>query len=331
MNTNEKNPLKVGLIGCGWMGSMHAEAWMRMKDTATLAAIADRNTERAGELAALCDARVYADAKEMLANESLDVVDICTPTSLHAPFLLMAMDYVRDIVVEKPLCLTVEETDTLLAAQEKTGTRVQVAHISRFNPEYEYLANAVHSKKYGKLLSAQLYRLSPPPLWMRGFDDESFTGGMALDFHIHDVDFVRYLMGGTDPDALFSHGAVHEDGVIRHIWTAYHYGDARLFTEASWYHPTNVRGFTVKLEEATLILEGGTLTVYPKEGEPFVPALPKISDAPVPTFPDKIFYELSHFADAILKNGAPLVSLADAAGAIRLAKREIAMVKEAQR
>ena len=42
MNTNEKNPLKVGLIGCGWMGSMHAEAWMRMVGKATLAAIADR-------------------------------------------------------------------------------------------------------------------------------------------------------------------------------------------------------------------------------------------------------------------------------------------------
>ena len=320
--------LKVGLIGCGYMGSMHAEAWMRMTDKVRLVAVADRNTERVTELVSPVGAHVYADAEEMLRCEVLDVVDICTPTSLHAPMILKAMDHVRDIVVEKPLCLTAEETDLLLEAQMKKGTRVQVAHVARFNPEYEYLAETVQDGRYGKLLSAQFSRLSPPPLWMHGFDDESFTGGMALDFHIHDVDFVRYLMGNADPDALYSHGTVHTDGVIRHLWSAYHYGDTRLFTEASWYYPLRTRGFCAKLEKATLILEHEVLTVYPNDGDAFVPALRKISDAPTPTFTDKIHYELSCFADAILRDAPAVVSLRDAAGAIRLAKREIAQIKE---
>lgn len=328
MKNSTSVPLKVGLIGCGYIGTMHADAWMRMSGKATLVAVAERNAERTKVLAEK-GVRIYADAAEMFKSETLDVVDICLPTALHTPLILTAMEHVRDIITEKPLCLSAEEADLLLEAEKKTGARVQVAHIARFNPEYEYLAEAVHDGRYGRLLSAQLYRLSPPPLWMRGFDDESFTGGMALDFHIHDVDFVRFLMGGNDPDALFSHGIVHTDGVIRHIWTAYHYGQARLFTEASWYHPINTRGFCAKLEKASIVLEGNTLTVYPKEGEPFTPTLRKISETDTPTFPDKIFYELSLFADAVLRDGEQVVSLADAAAAIRLAKKEISLIKEA--
>lgn len=320
--------LKVGLIGCGFMGATHAAAWMKLSDRATLVAVADSNTARAEETVASARTRVYADAMEMLEKESLDVVDICLPTAYHADMLVKAMDYVQDIIVEKPLCLTAEEADMLVATQEEKGVRVQVAHVARFNPEYEYLAATKESGMYGRLLTAHFKRLSPPPLWMRGFDDEKVSGGMALDFHVHDVDFVRYLMGG-DPDRLSSHGTVCESGDVHHLWSIYHYGDARLMTEASWYHPFFSLGFCVKFEKATLVLEGGTLTVYPKEGEPFTPPLRILTnDGVKPTMADKILYELSCFADAVIKNEPATVSLKEAAGAIRLAKREIAMIRE---
>jgi predicted dehydrogenase len=318
--------LKIGLIGCGIMGAMHAEAWGRLSDRAQLCAIADRNPARTEKFAA-CGVRIYADAEEMLRSEALDVVDICTPTALHAPCLITAMEYAHDVIVEKPLCLTVEEADLLLDAQRKTGARVQVGHSVRFNPEYEYLKDAVQSKRYGEIRTAHFKRLRKPPVGMIAFDDENVTGGVALDLHIHEVDFVRSLFGG-DPDRLSAHGTLREGGVVEHIYAIYHYGRSRVLTEASWYHHTAEAGFTVRMEKATFVLENGILTVYPTEGEAFIPSLRKFVTEGEVTQTDKITYELSRFADAILANAPAVVALADAAGAIRLAKREIAMIKE---
>ncbi len=319
--------LKIGLIGCGIMGATHAEAWGRLSNRAQLCAIADRSAARTEKYAAR-GVRIYADADEMFKNETLDVVDICTPTALHAPCLLAAMKHAHDVIVEKPLCLTVEQADILLEAQKTTGARVQVGHSVRFNPEYEYLADIVRNKRYGEVRTAHFKRLRTPPVGMISFDDETVTGGVALDLHIHEVDFVRSLFGG-DPDRLSAHGTLREGGVVEHIYSIYHYGRSRVLTEASWYHHTAEAGFTVRMEKATFVLENGILTVYPREGQPFVPALRKFVAEGKVTQTDKITYELSRFADAILADADPIVSLADAAGAIRLAKREIAMIKEA--
>ena len=321
--------LKIGLIGCGFMGAMHAEAWLRLFDRAQLVAIADGNAERVKPFAER-GGRIYTDADEMLKKERLDVVDICTPTALHAPCLLKAMEQVHDVIVEKPLCLTVEETDILLEAQKRTGTRVQVGHSVRFNPEYEYLAEAVRSKTYGEVRTAHFKRLRTPPIGMIAFDDENVTGGVALDLHIHEVDFVRALMGG-DPDRLSAHGTLRADGAVEHIYSIYHYGRSRILTEASWYHHETEAGFTVRMEDATIVLAGGVLTVYPKEGGAFVPKLRRVVSNGKATHTDKITYELSLFANAILADAPPGGSLADAVGAIRLAKREIAQIKEAFR
>ena len=319
--------LKIGLIGCGFMGTNHAEAWLHLSDRAELVAIVDGRAERTEKYAAR-GVHIYADADEMFKNETLDVVDICTPTALHAPCLLAAMKHAHDVIVEKPLCLTVEQADILLEAQKTTGARVQVGHSVRFNPEYEYLADIVRNKRYGEVHSAHFKRLRTTPVGMISFDDENVTGGVALDLHIHEVDFVRSLFGG-DPDLLSSHGALREDGVVEHIYSIYHYGRTRVLSEASWYHPKAEAGFTVKLDLATVMLEGGVLTVYPKEGEAFVPTLRKIVPEGDATLADKITYEMTRFSDAILADADPVISLADAAGAIRLAKREIAMIKEA--
>jgi len=320
--------LKVGLIGCGIMGAAHAEAWMRLSECVQLVSVADKNTERAKQKVAGSGARVYAGADEMLKNEALDVVDICTPTAMHTPFILKAMEYVHDIIVEKPLCLNAEEADLLLAAQKKTGARVQVGHIVRFNPEYEYLANVAHNETYGKLHSAHFKRLRTPPIGMHAFDDENVTGGVALDLHIHDVDFARYLMRG-DPDRISSHGTVREDGVIEHIWSIYYYQNARIMTEASWYHPTIQAGFSAKFDKAAILFDGGVLTVHPKDGDAFVPTLRECNKpTEIPTT-DWIIRELTRFASAILTDSPAVVSLEDAAGAVRLAKREIAEIKGA--
>ena len=325
--------LKVGLIGCGGIGTMHAKCWMAMKDRAVLCAIADFATEKANALAAECGARVYQTADEMLQKEELDAVDICLPTALHAEFVLKAMARVKNVIVEKPLCLTEEEAERLLAAEKEHRAFIQVAHIGRFGASQRYLTEAVKSGRYGKLISADFVRLSARPTWVKDYDNEAKTGGMALDFHIHDTDYIRHLMGG-DPDTLSANGVVTEDGVITHLWSEYRYGDAVIHTEASWDFPAHfpfTKTYRVRLEGATLIFENKVLTVYPEVGEPFSPPLDDgaVLDVGINIKSFGVFLrELTAFADAITSGGAAVVSLKEAASAIRIAKEEIRQIRK---
>lgn len=268
--------LKVGLIGCGGIGAVHAQCWLSMGDEVQLVAIADVSTERAQKYAVKSGARIYADGKAMLDEETLDVVDICVPTFLHAQYVIHAMEKTANIIVEKPICLNEEQAKQLLDAQNRTGAFVQVAHVVRFTDAYVYLKEIVDSGRYGKVIAGNFSRISPRPLWMKGHDDVDRTGSMALDMHIHDVDYVRYLMG-REPEGFTSFGVRDQNGIIQHIWTSYRYGEAVLVAEGSWDYPEKfpfAATFRVRLQRAALVLdEEGVLTVYPEEGEKFLPDL----------------------------------------------------------
>lgn len=326
--------LKVGLIGCGGIGAVHAECWLAMGEDVQLAAIADVSTERAQKYADRSGARIYADGKDMLDSEELDVVDICVPTFLHAEYVLYAMERVHNIIVEKPVCLNEAQAQQLLEGQKRTGALVQVAHVVRFTDAYAYLKEVVTTGLYGKVVAGEFSRISPRPMWMKGHDDVNRTGTMALDMHIHDVDYIRYLMGG-EPDDLASWGVRDQEGCIQHIWTSYCYGDALLMAEGSWNYPAKLpfaATFLVRLEKAAVVLDGeGVLTVYPDDGDKFVPKLgPKenmdlginVSDL------GPYLKEIRYFVENIRTgNQEGIASLSEAVESCRLVWKELQKLK----
>lgn len=321
--------LRVGLIGCGGIGAVHANVWMILKEKATLVAIADFDTTKADEIAQKCGATVYKDAEEMMQKEQLDVVDICLPTFLHTDFVIKATKYVKNVIVEKPICLHEEEAERLLAAEKESGALIQVGQVLRFSEPYAYLKKVVDSGEYGKVITGDFFRLSPKPVWVKNYNDVNRTGGMAIDLHVHDIDFVRYLMGG-DPDEVVANHVTGRDGVIEHVWATYRYGDAVLMAEGSWEYPVCmkfVQSYRVRLEKATLVLDDqDKLTVYPEEGEAFVPALKEGVEMDLGiNFSDigEFIEELGTFADAIEQGGPAAVSLSDGIAAFRQAKREL--------
>lgn len=267
--------LKIGLIGCGGIGAVHARCWMLLKDEVQIVAIADKDTERAAKYATESGAKIYADGYKLLENENLDVVDICVPTFLHAEYVIKAMHYVKNIIVEKPICLKEEEAEKILEAQMMTGALVQVAHVVRFTDPYIFLKDIVKSEKYGKVVAGMFSRISPRPVWMLGHDDIEKTGTMYLDMHIHDVDYIRYLMG--EPDEVSSWDVRDEEGIIQHIWSAFRFGETMLVAEGSWDYPIEFpfsAKFRVRLEKAAVVLdEIGKLTVYPEDGDRYTPCL----------------------------------------------------------
>ena len=326
--------LKVGLIGCGGIGAMHAECWLALGDKVDLVAVADACVEKAQKYGDKSGARVYADGMELLETEQLDIVDICVPTFLHAEYVLRAAESVKNIMVEKPVCLHEREAKRLLEAQQKYATRVQVGHVVRFTGAYKYLKEVVSSGRYGAVVAGHFSRISGRPVWMKGHDDRNRTGTMALDLHIHDADYIRYLMGG-EPDKTEVCGTRNKEGIIQHLWSSYRYGDAVLVAEASWDYPKTypfASTFRIKLEKAAIALDSqGVLKVYPEEGDAFVPELekPVMKDMGI-NVSDMGPYlnEMRYFLELIEKDRPQgIASMEEAVASFRLVQKEMEILE----
>jgi len=263
--------LKVGLIGCGYMGMMHLNCYKALADKVEIAAIADIREEKTKEFSEGISPAIYNSAEELINNADVDFVDICLPTYLHTKYAVMAMEKGFDVFVEKPLCMTEEEAELLKETQKKTGKLAQVGQVIRFWDEYVWLKEAKESGRYGKVISASFKRLSPYPgwAWDNWLHQKDKSGGMALDLHIHDIDFARYLMG--DPKEVCVNGINNKDGLTDYILTSYHYDDAVVTCEGCWSYPADFRftmAYCVMFEKATVYFDSasGDFILYPAEG-----------------------------------------------------------------
>ena len=259
--------LKVGLIGCGFMGSMHANCYKNIPGV-ELSAVADLRPDKARDAAQGTAATVYADGKALLSEAEVDIIDICLPTYLHAEYALLAMDKVRYVFVEKPVALTAEEGKSLLEKANKVGACVQVGQVIRFWDEYVALAEIVKSGVYGKVVNANFRRISPRPEW--GWEnwllDGARSGGAGQDLHIHDVDYVLSLFGEPKDISSVRNICGEKNSYVNSLFT---YDDFVVGIEGTWdlpaSHPFEAT-FRVVLEKAVIENAGGKLMRYDATG-----------------------------------------------------------------
>jgi len=282
--------LRVGIVGFGFMGRTHYRCWKDIDD-AKVVAICDTNPnivkdmekavgniERATGTIDLGGVELYAEFDRMLENANLDVVSITLPTYLHAEYSINALAAGAHVLCEKPMALNVKDCDRMIKAAKRSGKVLQIGHCVRFWPEYAETKRIVDSGKYGRVIAAMFQRLGSVPRWSMDnwFIDEKRSGGMALDLHIHDTDFVQYLFGM--PLAVCSSAARAGNGEMLHIVTQYLYDDEKAVTaEGGWAMMPKFgfeMSFNIMLEKATIVYDltrQPTFKVYPAEGEPFTP------------------------------------------------------------
>ncbi len=330
--------LKIGLIGCGFMGGMHAACYKEIEG-AEIVAVADVRREKAAEIADPIGAAIYETGAQLIENAAVDIIDICLPTYLHTKHAVLAMQKGRDVFIEKPVCLTMEEAALLQKTAQETGANVQIGQVIRFWDEYKWLKEVTERKEYGEVLSAVFTRLSPWPDWAwEGWIHEADrSGSMALDLHVHDVDFMRYLLG--EPDSFTSRAVRDERGVIEQIYTTYMYGETVVTIEGCWDYPAEFpfeAGFRVKFEKGTAVLNPNGLAVYLKGGGTVKPEI-----KPAFTGEGKAggnlsslggyYNELAYFVERLQKNEPLLVApLDEGIKSAALALREIESVGGAQ-
>lgn len=255
--------LKIGIIGCGFMGTMHANCYKNIEGV-EITAFADIRKECAQKLASGTNADIYGDGKELIENAEVDIIDICLPTYMHAEYAILAMEKVKYLFVEKPVALTKEQGEQMIAKAEETGCNVQIGQVIRFWDEYVKLKEIVDGRNYGKIINANFRRISPTPTW--GWNDwlrrTEVSGGAAQDLHIHDMDYVLSLFGKPNKIASIKNFLGEKNSYINSLLT---YDEFVVSVEGTWGLPETYpfeATFRVVFENATVENAGGKLMLY---------------------------------------------------------------------
>lgn len=262
--------IRIGLVGVGFMGWIH---WLAYRKTpgVQVAAICTRSEKKLagdwrgiqgnfgppGEQVDLTGIARYSSLEQMLEDGSLDLIDICLPPDAHGSSAIATLAAGKHVFVEKPMALTAEECDRMVAAARKSGQQVLVGQVLPFFPEYAHARAVIASGQYGRLLGGTFKRVISDPLWLKDFFDPRRVGGPLVDLHVHDAHLIRLLLGM--PVEVASRGRMRGE-VVEYCQTSFHFADASLVVSAeSGVIRQQGRGFThgfeMHLEQATLQYE----------------------------------------------------------------------------
>jgi predicted dehydrogenase len=328
----------IGIVGIGFMGMIHHLAARKVAG-ARVAAICSRDPKKlAGDWAAirgnfgpqgsmmdLSGINRHADIAGLLADPTVDLVDLCVPNDEHAPLAIRALEAGKHVLVEKPIALKSRDAEAMLAAAKSSGRLLMVAHVLPFFPEFAFAAEAVRSGRFGPLQAAHFTRVISKPDWSGGISDADRSGGPAIDLHIHDTHFVGLLCG--PPRAVHSRGVV-DRGAVVHLTTQYLYdpgGPAVSAVSGALCQSGRpfAHGFEIYLERATLSFGPDTpLTVYGPDGSAERPELG--SSDPVDAFAEELKVAVEAVASG---REAPALSGDLARRALALCHAEIESVK----
>ncbi|WP_462410764.1 Gfo/Idh/MocA family protein [Neobacillus sp. Marseille-QA0830] len=222
----------IGLVGLGFIGKTHLEAYTQI-DNAQVAAIHTRNPASAP---GYYEGFFVKDFDELLVNPEIDIIDICLPTYLHEDYMIRAANAGKHIICEKPLTLTLESANRIIEAVNRNSVRLFVAHVLRFWPEYQVIKSYSESDKLRDIEIVHAKRLGQVPTWSSWFQYPEKSGGALYDLHIHDIDYVSYLMG--DVDSVYAVGSRNRYGAWDHIMTTLSFkNNSKAFVEASQRMP----------------------------------------------------------------------------------------------
>jgi myo-inositol 2-dehydrogenase/D-chiro-inositol 1-dehydrogenase len=202
--------LRIGVLGVGRIGRMHAELLERQVPGAAVSAVYDAYEPAAREVAARLGVPAAATAEELLAAPDVDAVAICTPTGLHADQIIAAARAGKAVFCEKPVSLDLATLDRALAAVEATGVPFQIGFNRRFDPAHAAVAAAVADGTVGEPHIARITSRDPdpPPL-----EYARSSGGLFLDMTIHDFDMARFVVG-SEIEEVYARAAVRVDPAI---------------------------------------------------------------------------------------------------------------------
>lgn len=195
--------MKYALIGCGRIAVNHMKA--ALNNELEIVAVCDVLPEKMEELLSKYDLQEsdeikrYADYKEMIEAEKPELVSIATESGIHAEIALHCIDNNVNVIIEKPMAMSIEDADKIIELAEKKNVKVSACHQNRFNVAIQELRKAVEAGRFGKLSHGSIH-----VRWNRnkGYYDQApwrgtwaQDGGALMNQCIHGIDLLRWMMG----------------------------------------------------------------------------------------------------------------------------------------
>lgn len=207
--------IRFGIVGCGAIGPTHAGALAQIPDV-QLIAVADINPQRAKAMAdKFSVSRIYGDQSELIADPSVDVVCLCTPSGIHGQGAVAALHAGKHVVVEKPMEISTAACDRMIAAQRETRNLLTVISQHRFDPASIAVKELIQSGKLGRIILA-----TADVKWWRTqkyYDEGDWRGTWALDGGgavmnqgIHTIDLLQWFAGEVETVYAQVRTAAHE-------------------------------------------------------------------------------------------------------------------------
>ena len=203
--------IRVGVIGAGRIGKIHAENLATRIPGVVVSAIADINQQAAQALAEkLHVANAFSDYRKIIEDKNIDAVAVCSSTDTHADLIIAAANAGKHVFCEKPVDHSLDRIDKAINAVSKAGVQCQIGFNRRFDPNFKKLHDLVQTGKIGDLHILRITSRDPAP---PPAEYVKLSGGMFLDMTIHDFDMARFL-SGSEVEEVYAIGEVRVDPAI---------------------------------------------------------------------------------------------------------------------
>ena len=187
--------VRVGIVGCGGMGSTHASAYQN-DGRAELVGFVDVDKKRAVELAKRFGGRAYSGVTQMLERQRPEAVSVCTPPNSHAEAALAALKAGAHVLCEKPLAMTAAQARKMVASAKRSGRLLSTAFRHRFYGPVVGAKQLIDSGRLGDVLMFRNRFAGLISMQGRWFADKKVSGGGSIiDTSIHSIDLFRFLVG----------------------------------------------------------------------------------------------------------------------------------------
>jgi predicted dehydrogenase len=234
--------LNVGIIGIGFMGMMHYLAYQKIRGV-KVRALCEQDPKRLagdwrsikgnfgprGEMMDLSAVAKYAEVDDILADPTLDIIDVCLPPSRHADVAIAALKAGKHVFCEKPIALKAADGRRMVEVADRCGKLLLIGHVLPFFPEFNFAYKMIQNGKYGKIRGGHFVRMISDPDWLPDFFNPHKVGGPMLDLHIHDAHFIRLVCGM--PRQVQSVGTMRGE-VVERFSTQFLFDDPGLIVTA---------------------------------------------------------------------------------------------------
>jgi len=264
----EQPEIGFGIIGLGMIAAKHAQA-IKSVPGAKLVAALSSDAAKAADFAARFGGTPYTDLDAFLADPALQVVNVCVPSGDHARYGVPAALAGKHVMVEKPIEVSLEAADRLIAASRQAGVKLAVISQRRFEPDVQKLKKALDDGLFGQLLSADVFIK-----WWRTqeyYDSADWRGtykldggGALMNQGVHYVDVVQWLVGPVKSVRAITRTAAHKIEVedLALALLTFENGAVGLLEASTLHYPGLPERLEITGQNGTAVLEAGKFKVW---------------------------------------------------------------------